>query len=74
MAPEVVEHREGESFLFVTIKGIRVMMLGLRKCSVNTELNRCAAGVPRTLKPVMDSLWEVRFIGERGEQSWLCQR
>lgn len=48
----------------MTIKGTRVMMLGLSKCSVNVELNRCAAGAPRTLKPVMDSLWEVRFTGE----------
>lgn len=54
----------------MTIKGIRVRMLGLSKCSVNIELNRCAAGVPRTLKPVMDPLWEVRFTGEQGEQSW----
>lgn len=49
----------------MTIKGIRVMMLGLSKCSVNIELNRCVAGVPWTLKPVMDLLWEVRFTGER---------
>lgn len=31
-------------------------MLGLGKCSINVELNGCAAGDPRILRLVMDSL------------------
>ena len=52
---EAIECRDGGSSFSVALKGTSVM-LGLGQHSINDELNRRAAGAPRTLRPVTDSL------------------